>query len=118
MNNDEKIATTLLIIVICLFTLLILNTHRNNMMAHVETGYVVGYVQKFAWLGDVPITVVTYSYKIIDLNTDDEPIVKTKKVTYGGHYDFEIGSLYKVYSVGNFGWLYRSIFSADIIGPR
>jgi len=76
---------------------------------HEEVYYVIGYTKGYYPLTMTPTTKVLVSYNVIGLGSDNNLVVETDTVYYGGHYDFKIGQLYKVYSEGNFWWAFRKI---------
>jgi len=80
-----------------------------DMQPHEEVYYVIGYTKSYFSPTGTPITSVVTSYRVIGIDSKDNPIVETRARTYGGHYDFEIGRLYKVHSEGKPGWAYRKI---------
>jgi len=83
--------------------------------------YVIGYSKYwFAmpfWRTDIPLTKVVASYQVLKISDSDGGlVVDTFELHYGGHYDFELGKLYKIYSEGNFWWEHRKITKIELLG--
>ena len=108
-DNMLTVMLVLLVVVIVFGGYCVYATQVANARPHEEVYYVIGYTKGYYTLTNVPMTTVLVSYNVIGLDSDGNLVAETDTKCYGGHYDFEIGQLYKVYSEGNFWWLYRKI---------
>ena len=118
MDDDNGLITAWLVVltVVILFGgYAMYVTQLTEARPHEEVYYVIGYTKGYYRLTNVPMTTVRVSYNIIGLDSDGNLVAETDKKYYGGHYDFKIGQLYKVYSEGNFWWAYRKITMAVIL---
>ena len=116
-DNDDPITAWLVVLTVvilfggyCWYA-----TQLTDARPHEEVYYVIGYTKGYNRLTNVPMTTVQVSYNIIGLDSDGNLVAETDTKHYGGHYDFKIGQLYKVYSEGNFWWAYRKITMAVIL---
>lgn len=83
----------------------------NNFMPTTVIGRVVAYRQTIDPIMKYKYTVVVMVYDTIIFKDESETPISTgeRKYRYSGWHDFELGSVYKIYSKGEWHWAVPSI---------
>jgi len=109
MDRSSRNAVAVIVVFAALWAAWVYSTSVANIAPHEEEYYIISYTKDHDIATGVAITQIRASDNV----TGDDSV----GLRYAGHYDFETGLFYKVYSEGKPGWLYRKITKFEILEP-
>ena len=121
MRKCDLVPIVVLGLCILAFAGVVISTRVTDAAETEQVYYIIGYsnywyTNPFNPYNRVPMTKVIASYRVLEVTDEQGLVVETHDLCYGGHYDFEVGRLYKITSKGNYWWAYRKITAIEILG--